>query len=219
MKYILFLFGAVILLGSCQDDPDFSAIDLGYDYFPNEVGTFLEYEVDSISYGIETDTTHFWLREVVAEDFIDDEGNLATRIERYKKFQADDNYTLTDVWVQKRTSTTAERFEENVRYVRLVFPVRVNDTWDGNAYNTEDPWNYTYTQVDGTHQVGTFSFDNALRVQQRENVNLVDQEEAWEVYVRDIGLVHKRLTDLTYQNFQISGVDFQMELVSYGFVE
>ncbi|MCH2200055.1 MAG: hypothetical protein MK081_14855 [Flavobacteriales bacterium] len=212
------LTGAAILSG-CTKETDFEAIDLGYDYFPNIEGTFIEYEVDSINYGIEVDTVHFYLKEVIAEEFIDDEGNLATRIERFKKFNMDDEYVLTDVWVQKRTSTTAERIEENFRYVRLAFPVETGEVWDGNAYNIEEAWDYTYTAIGVSYNNGVLPFSNTLRVRQRENINLVDQESAWEVYARGIGLVHKKLTDLNYQFFEITGVDMEMRAIAFGTVE
>ncbi|WP_306639785.1 hypothetical protein [Sanyastnella coralliicola] len=217
---ILFtILTGVAILSGCAKETDFEAIDLGYDYFPNTEGTFIEYEVDSINYGIEVDTVHFYLKEVIAEEFIDDEGNLATRIERFKKFNMDDEYVLTDVWVQKRTSTTAERIEENFRYVRLAFPVEAGEVWDGNAYNIEEAWDYTYTSIGGSYNNGVLPFSNTLRVRQRENINLVDQESAWEVYARGIGLVHKKLTDLNYQFFEITGVDMEMRAIAFGTVE
>lgn len=217
MKYLFGLVTLCILfLCGCAEDPDYSVIDLGYDYFPNRVGSFIEYEVDSIHYDIEIDTTHFYLKEVIAEDFIDDEGNLATRVERYKKFAMQDEYVLTDVWTQMRTATTAERVEENVRFVRLVFPLNANATWDGNAYNTEDPWDYTYEEVGTSHTLEGFSLNDVVRVDQRLNVNLVDQEEAWEIYARDIGLVQKKFSDLTYQDFEIIGVDYELTMINYG---
>lgn len=209
----------IITFSACKKETDLESIDLGYDYFPNAIGSFIEYEVDSIHYGIEVDTTHYWLMELVAEDFFDNEGNLAMKLERYKKFAVDGDYQLTDVWVQKRTSTTAERVEENVRYVRMIFPMEEGKSWDGNAYNPIDSWNYTFTNVSEPHENGALIFSNTVRVDQRYNVNLIDQEIAWEVYARNIGLVHKKLTDLNYQDFTVTGVDMEMWAINYGVLD
>jgi hypothetical protein len=79
-----------------------------------------------------------------------------------------------------------------------------------------DPWDYTIKQIDAPKTVGDFTFPLTLEVEQRYNVNLVDQEIASEIYVRDLGLVYKRLTDLEYQNGEISGIDLEMTVIEYG---
>lgn len=216
-----YMAACIALLGfaACKEDVDYSEIDLGYDYYPNVVGSYIEYEVDSIHYGIEIDTTEFFLREVIAEDFIDDGGNQAYRIERYKKFSQDAEYQLTDVWVQLRTPTTGERVEENQRYVRLVFPVKAGETWDGNAYNTLDEWQYRYASIDQPYTLSPLQFGRTLRVNQRNNVNLVDQEVAWEVYARGVGMIQKKLIDLEFQNNEITGIDLEMKAIAYGTIE
>jgi hypothetical protein len=199
-----------------KNEPDVSAIDLGYEYFPNISGKYIEYEVDSIHYSAENDTTHFFLREEYAEDFVDGEGQAAVRIERYKRTSADEPWILKDVWSQKRTTTTAERIEENQRFVRLVFPVSPDATWDGNAYNSMDTWEYEYQEITEPFEYEGLTFPNTLKVQQRNNINLVDQEEAYEYYAKGIGLVHKRLMDLNFQDQQITGVDMTMWMIDQG---
>ncbi|MFM1932837.1 MAG: hypothetical protein RL226_2140 [Bacteroidota bacterium] len=217
MKHTLFAIAlATLVLAGCKKKTDYEAIDFGYDYFPTEIGTFVEYEVDSISYGEVNDTSHFYLREVIADDFIDNERQMALKVERYKRTNLTDEWELTDVWVQKRTTTTAERIEENIRYIRLVFPMEQGDSWDGNVYNTDAPWQYAYGSLNIPYQVDNLSFNETVKVEQRNNINLIDQEEAWEVYARGVGLIEKRLLDLTYQNLEITGVFVHMRAINYG---
>jgi hypothetical protein len=140
-------------------------------------------------------------------------------VERYKKNNLQDTFQLTDVWVQKRTTTSAERYEENQRFVRLIFPVNEGESWNGNAYNTLEPWNYTYTNVGEPYSLDLLSFSKTLTVNQRNNVNLVNQEIAYEVYAYGIGMVYKQLTDLEYQNFQVTGVEVEMKAIGYGTLE
>lgn len=212
---LLALFCGAFVFG-CKKKTDYEAIDFGYNYFPNGLSTYIDYEVDSISYGTINDTTHFFLREKVAEEFVDNEGQLATRLERYKRPNLDADWTLTDVWFQKRTTTTAERVEENIRYVRLTFPIKPENNWDGNVYNTEDVWNYRYSNIAVPYEMNGQTFEKTLRVNQRNNINLIDQEDAWEVYAEGIGLIHKKLTDLTFQNQEIVGVSYEMRVIDYG---
>lgn len=217
--YLLYFFSLSLALISCKKDPNFEEIDLGYSYFPNESGKYIDYAVDSVNYGITVDTVRFFLRELVAEDFIDAEGQPATRLERYKKFDLSDDWVLTDVWSQRRTTTAAERDEENVRFIRMIFPIEDGKTWDGNSYNTNPAWNYRYSGKDQRYELDDLAWNETVRVNQRNNINLVDQEFAFEVYARNIGLVHKVFSDLNFQNGMITGVDVEWKYMGTGWAD
>jgi hypothetical protein len=210
---------AVLVIASCKKKEDITPIDLGYDYFPNEVGKFIEYEVDSTHYGITEQDFHFYVREERLEDYVDGEGQVAVRIERFKKTNLGDQWVLSDVWVQKRTSTTAERLEENRRFVRLAFPVNIDQKWDGNAYNDLDEWEHSYESIGVSKSFGALPFSKTLTVNQRHNVNLVDQEIAEEVYAFGVGLVYKKFIDLNFQNFEVTGVEYEMTVTDYGWID
>jgi hypothetical protein len=194
-------------------------IDLGYEYFPNLAGTYIEYEVDSTYHGITVNNSHFFLREEFVSEFVDDQGQLAMRVERSKRPNTSSEWVLTDIWTQKRTPTTAERVEENVRFVRMVFPVHADKTWDGNSYNTYSTWEHSFQSIGAAKTVGSLSFGNTVTVRQRNNVNLVDQEEASEIYARDIGLIYKKFVDLSFQNFEITGVEMEWIITDYGIID
>lgn len=217
--YLLYFTLTALLFSACSSETDFEEIDLGYAFFPNESGKYIDYEVDSVHYGITIDTVNFYLRELVAEDFVDGEGQPATRLERYKKFNLDDDWVLTDVWSQRRTTTAAERDEENRRFVRMIFPAEDGKTWDGNSYNTLDPWNYRYSRKDLPYTLDDLTWGETITVNQRNNTNLVDQEFAFEVYARNIGLVHKVFTDLNFQNGMITGDDVEWKYIGSGWAE
>lgn len=217
--YLLYFVLMALLFSACSSETEFEELDLGYTFFPNESGKYIDYEVDSIHYGITVDTVNFYLRELVAEDFVDAEGQPATRLERYKKFNLDDDWVLTDVWSQRRTTTAAERDEENRRFVRMIFPAQDGKTWDGNSYNTLDPWNYRYARKDLPYSLGELTWGETITVNQRNNTNLVDQEFAFEVYARNIGLVHKVFTDLNFQNGMITGDDVEWRYIGNGWAE
>ena len=82
MKQLYPLLIVVLCFTACKQDPDFEEIDLGYDYFPTTSGTYIEYDVDSIHYGITVETTSFQLREVITDDFVDEEGQRAYQLEQ-----------------------------------------------------------------------------------------------------------------------------------------
>jgi hypothetical protein len=157
--------------------------------------------------------------EVLAEEFIDGENQLAIKVERYSRIDDNDLWVLSDIWTQKRTNQSAQRIEEDVRYVRLGFPVEADKTWNGNAYNTMEPWNYKIMEVDVPAMYNGLSFEQTATVFQRNNVNLIDQELASEVYARGVGLVYKQLTDIEIQQGDMIGVDMTMKILEYGVVE
>ena len=203
-----------VLCGCKKDEPD--PIDLGYAYFPNTVGTFLEYEVDSTRHiGGDAFEFHFFLREEYTEQFIDGEGQLAVWIERFTRSTSADPWTFVSSYAQKRTSTTAERYEENQRYVRLAFPVNTEQSWDGNAYNDDGPWVHTYQNIGQQYILSpSLIFSDALRVQQRNVFNLIETEMAHEIYARGVGMIYKDIRDLAFGNTE--GYEVTYELVAYG---
>ncbi len=220
MKKIFSLLFVCVILASCKKDDEPVVVDLGYDYFPNQVGTYIIYEVDSTGFGIDGEVhLEYQVMEVLAEEFVDGENQLAIKVERFTRIDESDLWVLSDVWTQKRTNQSAQRIEEDVRYVRLGFPVEVDKTWNGNAYNTMEPWNYKITEVDVPAIYNGLSFEQTATVFQRNNVNLIDQELASEVYARGVGLVYKQLTDIEIQQGDMIGVEMTMKILEYGIVE
>ena len=84
-----------------------------------------------------------------------------------------------------------ERTEENIKYRRLVFPVRNDLSWNGNATNIADEWIYQYSEVNIPLNIGNLDFDSTLIVnQQDENTTLI-YDYFQEIYAAGIGLVYK----------------------------
>jgi len=219
MKNLLAIlsFSLVIaLFSSCKKEVDVEVIQFGYEYFPTSVGSYRIYLVDSIGHDITSDTSQFQIMEVVEDEFTDNLGQPTFSIGRYKRYTSSGDWLFQTVWVEKKTSTFAQRVENNKRYIRLVFPISDESAWDGNAFNNEDPWNYTYSGIGSSRYVGPFNLPNTLTVNQRNYVNLVDQEIAYEVYAKDIGLVYKKLIDLNIQQDGLTGIELEMSILSYG---
>ena len=121
-----------LLFSSCKKDaPSDTTLNQGYNYFPGEVGSYIIYEVDSIAYDDKShapDTTRYLLKEVFASTFTDNSGRPTLRLERFIKMYNDSipydslNWTGPRVWYANITSNTVEKVEENIRYIKLVFP-------------------------------------------------------------------------------------------------
>ena len=173
IKYIV-LFAAVITMAvfSCKKDaPVAISVDLGYNYFPEEVGRYVIYDVDSISYDDKAgnrDTFRFQMKEVIDSIFMDNSNRPTMRLARYyKKYNDTIPYASMPwsdprIWYANRTTSTAEKVEENVRYIKIVFPAVKKKKWDGNVFNTLGKKEYEITSMDQPETINNVYFDSVL---------------------------------------------------------
>lgn len=232
-KLSLFLFAALTSLLSCKKDTE--VIDPGYAYFPDATGQYVIYEGDSIQYNDDLESPHdtfrFMVKEVIESVFYDNEGRPTLRIERYYKMENDTipysamQWKLSDVWSANRTATSAERVEEDQRYVKLIFPLAEGKKWNGNAYNTQGAWEYEYSSVHEGGTVNGKTFDSIATVLQRDESNLVERVFAQEKYAKNVGLIYKELLQIKKQPRDTAdlppyedttGVWYRLKVVEYG---
>ncbi len=222
-KSFLLIVAALLSIYSCKKtivDPP----DQGYDYFPVRTGHWTAYQVDSIDHNCFTtsiDTFHFQLKEVIDYEYTDASGNVTQAIERYVRSSDTAQWAFRNKWTQTRTKSTAERTEDNTRYIRLVFPLGEGKYWNGNSYNTIGQWDYQYLSVNQQESAGKFSFDSTLVVdQQGQNDPIINTQFGKEIYAKRVGLIYKQYTVL-YKNDNNcnladgGGVEFTWTLIDY----
>lgn len=185
----------LLVLNSCKRNVG-EPIDLKHEYFPTEIGKWVIYDVVDIRHDINHDTFNYQIKEVITADFLDNEGRLAQRVERFVRDSASLPWAIKDVWSSVRTTRTAEKIEEDERFLKMSFPIDFFKSWNGNVYNQQINWEYFFDSIDYQSTVGTFVFDSLVRVNQRTNYNVVEYEKAYEIYAKNIGLVEKILVDL-----------------------
>lgn len=214
---------ALALLYSCSKDNSVVS-NLGYSYFPTNVGHWVEYEVDSIvvdDFNQTIDTFQFQIREEIDSLFVDQSGELTQRLERYKRQTASDPWTIHKVWTSNRTNTMAQKTEDNFRFIKLVFPVNLFTKWNGNAFNTKDEAEYEYTEVHSPMSLGGLNFDSTLTVTQVIDTNgLISNVIELEKYAAQVGMIYKEQTDLEFDfSFQDSitgGFVYKETITGYG---
>lgn len=202
MRLSKYLIWFSFLLFSCKKQ-DNTPIDQGYGYFPTEVGRYAIYEVMEINIDQAVsvnDTVTYQLKEKIESQFIDNQGRPSLRIERYSRLSDTLPWVIKDVWYATKTTTIVEKIEENVRYIKLAFPVKESQSWNGNNFTTLPAWNYQYSQIGSSFSVGALNFGNTVKVIQRDNFNFIEYEKAWEVYADGVGLIKKQFKDLDINN-------------------
>ena len=227
IKNSLYIICFFLLLYSCKKDAVDKPVDMKYGYFPKDSGRYVDYSVDSIVWNDfypDTDPRHldtfrFKIRERLDSYFTDIQGNPAIRIVRYKKISDTTNWFLKDVWFANVTASKAEKVEENQRYIKLSFPVVAGKTWNGNAYNTFDDWEYEYQNIDKSMVMNGLTFDSTVVVQQFNQLTLINQIFSKEVYAKNVGMIYKEYTNVSTNpaNMVITnGLKYKMQVIGYG---
>jgi hypothetical protein len=164
--------------------------------------------VDSTVYDdFKHDTTYYKYRikEKLEDYYVDNEGRDAIKLVRYiKKYDSTLSYDqmpweIKDVWNYTKTATTLEVVEEDQRFTKLIFPVKEEGTWDGNAANTIGAWDYTYEYIDRAEVINGVSFNEVLKVVQKDDKlqNAIHRQYYIEKYTKGVGLVYREIKDLT----------------------
>ena len=227
--FLIFIAVAFIAI-SCKKDKEIVTVDLGYDYFPDIKGNFIIYDVDSLFYNDFTstiDTFKFQIKEKITENFKDLSNRNTQRIERFYRKDSTKDWMIKDVWFSNKTTTTAEKVEENIRFVKIVFPLKKDNSWDGNRLNNLGTQAYSLIGLNETFQIGSLAFDSIIKISQVADSNLIEKKVAYEIYAKHVGLVYKKSLNITDKDSVInytlplelranSGFDLTYKAVAFG---
>lgn len=175
---------------SCSKEENVKPNAIDYSYFPLKVGQELVYSVEKIRIDQPInvyDTQRYYLKEKIESTYYDETGNTVFRIERYQRNDTTSAWEIKDVWMAQYFKNQAHKVEENVRFVKLIFPNVKNAKWDGNAFNTNDKQIYYIENVD----VSWKNFNLTCLVIQQNKESLIDKYYQTERYAKNIGLIEK----------------------------
>ena len=193
-NFILILVVFATIFTSCKKDTIVPDTEIDYSYVNHTIGNWIEYDVTEITIDKASDvydTTHYYIKEIVTEKFIDLSDNESNRIERFIRYNTNSNWIIKDVWSAQIVENSYQKVEEDVRFKRLVFPSDSGKTWNGNIFNTLDEQNYVITSVDEYEIVNSLAFDSVLTVTQANELNLIEKNYAIEKFAKNIGLIYK----------------------------
>lgn len=212
---LLLLAACSVWVYSCNKA--YPPLPLYSEYSPLESGKFIVYAVDSIFYTetSENDTAKWQVMESVTDTFTDLEADIAWKIERFKRADEISTWQYDATWVAKSSPLGLERVENNLRFLRLVFPPSPGKQWQGHSFlgALEDipvseqcnkmtfleDWVYTYEAVHQPYDTDSFYFDSTLTVIQNGEQNLISFNKSTEVYALNVGLVFRRFDHFTTQ--------------------
>lgn len=201
----------MLLVSGCSKTSE-QEWDHFYNYFPATEGHWVIYQVDSVAYNKLLDTVihySYFVRETIGESFTDLSGQQWQRIDHEIRHDSSSAWLINAAYAQTLGKRTAERTENNLRFIKLIFPFRTQTYWQGNSYiNYQDifncnfygDWNYQYKELFVERTVNVHTFDSVVVVQQVADSGLICKSLAVEMYAPGIGLIHKRVERLTTQN-------------------
>lgn len=220
--FFLSTFGLLIFY-SCSKENEELSVD--YSYYPDSVGHWIVYDVHktSIDQSDTTEDIYFQLKEVIESKFFDTEGRETMRIERYIRSNETLPWQISDVWMGNLLAGNVQIVEENVRFIKLVFPVVENKSWNGNAFNTMNEEIYEIISEGIADTINNQVFDKVCYVMQADEESYVHKKFAFEKFAAGVGLVEKQYIYVESQdNFTIpimerieKGTILEQKIVSY----
>ena len=223
-----------VLFFSCKKDATLSPPDLGYNYYPGTIRSFVIYDVDSIAYRQlpkqDTGYYKFQIKEVMDTLITDNQNRPTIKLIRYRKnYSATIPYsqmtwTLQNVWVANKTTTDVEVVEDNVRYTKLAFPAALHNSWNGTAHADSTESDYKYTTFDVPLTLNGNAFSKTLTVLQNLDTNALIYQNYYEQYARGVGLIYKQIVNYIYAQDAMGahrgviagGMYYTMTVNSYG---
>lgn len=228
-RTLLVTLALAVVLAGCKKEES-GEPDLGLGYFPNVIGSWIEYQVDSIGRDDDAgfhDTVSYRLKEKVIEAYYDPQGRLAYRIHRMVH-NSDSTWVVRDVWTRTVSTSAAETTEENLRRLKISFPVAAGRIWDMNVYNEEDAQELTHREIGISYTVNGLAFAKTTLVEGTFESNFVDTLIFQERYAEGIGMISKKTQDTNTQlyyppgipppppEFRTKGAYLTMSIVAYG---
>jgi len=209
---LLFLLVFTLFVNSCTEHEP-TQPDMGFDYFPLKVGIYSIYQVDEtkISFSVESKAS-YEIKITIIDSIVSTSGETTYILRREKRSDESGSWKGLDTWSAKMINNRIVQNEENVLFVKLVFPPSVNLSWDGNEFN-DLPFNneikdfydgtdvpYVISSINEPLSLNTtFTTGDALVVIQNDlNDTFTGVDERKEIYARNVGLIYKEVRQLVY---------------------
>jgi hypothetical protein len=195
---------AFLFLGSCNKTEEFNGLAVN-DYFPLQVGKYISYNIDSTVYytnfNVSAVVKSYQIKLSVEAQITDALGRPAYRITRYIRPNASTAWAPDNTFMAVPTGNTVEFTENNLRFVKLVNPIRQDYTWQGNRYIDVTSasstvkyyanWDYTYDSINLPAKIGALTVDSTIKVAHVDSKDAIERIFSEEKYAKGIGLVYR----------------------------
>ncbi len=222
------ILGSLLFLFSCnkQTLETFQTEPLT-NFYPLQVGKYLTYRVDStvfINFGRTEAIRKYQIRHTIDAQITDNLGRPSFRILRTIRDSAGtQNWIASGTYIITPLDFSIEVVEENLRYIKMVLPIKTKYKWKGNKYIPTNPynslynlsnddnmndWDYVYDNIQSSTNINGKTYNNVYTIEQiNESINVpivsassyAALTRSVEKYAKNIGLVYRELTMWEYQ--------------------
>lgn len=219
MRLTLLLF-LTFTFWACKEETAAPELSFRYEYFPLALGQERLFVVDSILFDplgnrVQIDTSTTYIREMVVDTFRNAAKELEYRIERYERSSTSAPWVLKKVLSELRTTHQAQRFEDNFRLVKMVFPQQLEQSWNplifvdpstrvdvkGEPLEVFKGWEAKIKNIDQSWN----QYPNTLELQFSDYENAIELRRGAERYAANVGLVYRELSVLNTQCLMCQG--------------
>ena len=215
MRKAPLIFGslfALLLLFSCEKESiPADQLDKETDYYPLVIGKYIDYAYDSIVYdenGSATLRYQGFIREQIDSVLKSNDDEKQFRLIKYWRRDSLQNWVISDVESVTLTDNQLIRSEENLPFIRLIFPPALNKRWNGNALFDENivvkfagesirmfqGWEYKIVQKDISGTIGSFALDSLLEVEEvNDDESIFSLRYSKQTYAKGIGPVKREM--------------------------
>jgi hypothetical protein len=212
---------------SCEKETEEFKTDTIADYMPLAVGKYITYRLDSTvftNFQRTIEIHKYQVKHVVDAQVPDNLGRPSFRILRYLR-----DSSGTQPWIENGTyfitplADQAEVIEDNLRFIKLHLPFKLNTDWKGNKYLADRPyaslytfsnddgmndWDYNMEAFDEIASIGGKAVNDVFtifQIDEKMNAPVTDYTVAgWrtlatEQYAKNIGLVSRDYILWEYQ--------------------
>lgn len=213
MRPFQILLLASLFVFSCKTVEDNFDTDLGHDYMALEVGKYLVYEVDSTIFDPTGDSlitySHSFIKDEIVDTFLDNTGEVVYRTERFVRRDSTENWQIQKVFTQSIQGNQGVVTEDNLRYIKLAFPIQVFNSWDPLVHidpNTQiivagetlEPfrngnWRSRILSADEPDTIGQYSFEKVLNLREVDTSgeSPFELRISYEKYAKGVGLIYR----------------------------
>lgn len=197
-----------LVFSSCKKETE--NVELNYDYnlMPLEIGNYIIYKGDSSIYNFffpqVKRTNSFFLKETIKDTSRDNLNRLRYEISTQIRMDSTLPWGIEKIHYIVPNKKSIERVEDNLRYIKLIFPNNVNDEWKPNLLiTTKLPYIFELdTAINANDSKATIitkdvmysnaykSFDSTTTIINLIDSSAIDYYKLTEIYAKNVGLVY-----------------------------
>ncbi len=232
--YVLLVFVGFMTFSSCEESSIMlDESNVGFEYYPVEQGKFWLYRVDSTLVPgptMDNFTSTSFIREEITDSFINSQGDTTFILQRSISDTRDGVFRTTDRWTIEKTESTVIRVEENLQFLKIVFPVTRGDVWQGNRFDERTTetvaqnivevykaWESEVLNKAAMINANGVAYTDVLEIQHADFETEIELRQAKEYYAPGVGMILRELSILDTQCFAACAGDPWIEKAERGF--